>query len=272
MSETIRKPIKLSEINIDSGTQVRVELNQSTVDRYAERMQDGQPFPDVIVFSDGVNYYLADGFHRFFASKKAGRTEIISELHQGTLDDAVWYALGGNKRNGLPMEDTDIQKSIKIALERFPQKSTRQIAEQIGCSFQYVNKISSCKHLSTSGQLITNGNNQEEPEETPQVIGKDGKSYPAKKSKKAKFVLTAGSQLSPKPITNIPECPPDPQDTTGDLFDGYSDEIDDVSPEEFELEEGYVKGAIRYLEMISKENPYRSGYFDTVEEWIRGNR
>jgi len=62
--------LELASIRVDGGTQSRLELNQEVVNEYAEHMAEGDVFPSVIVFQDGATYWLADGFHRYFATKK----------------------------------------------------------------------------------------------------------------------------------------------------------------------------------------------------------
>lgn len=62
---------------------------------------DGVEFPSLTVFFDGSHYWLADGFHRFFAAKKHGLGAMSAEVYQGTRRDAVLYAAGANARHGL---------------------------------------------------------------------------------------------------------------------------------------------------------------------------
>ena len=45
-------------------------MNAQTVIDYAEEMIDGAVFPPVIIFHDGANLWLGDGYHRIEAAKK----------------------------------------------------------------------------------------------------------------------------------------------------------------------------------------------------------
>ena len=56
--------IALSDIVTDAGTQVRVQPDDATVADYAAQMTDGAQFPPVVLFHDGNQYFLADGFQR----------------------------------------------------------------------------------------------------------------------------------------------------------------------------------------------------------------
>ena len=56
--------ILLKDIKRDGGTQMRAGLDQPTVKEYADAMVSFGPraLPPLIVFYDGSNYWLADGF------------------------------------------------------------------------------------------------------------------------------------------------------------------------------------------------------------------
>ena len=133
--------IPVDQINTTAGTQTRINIDELVVAEYAERMQEGDIFPPVVVFHDGNGYYLADGFHRVMAASRLGLEDIDADVQKGTRQDAVWYALGANKRNGKRMEPGDKRNAILIALREFPEKSQQEIAEQVGCSQQYVAKV-----------------------------------------------------------------------------------------------------------------------------------
>ena len=66
------KKIDISAIRTDGGTQARLKLDYDVVKEYAECMKDGDKFPPVTVFHDGSEYWLANGFHRYFATKSNG--------------------------------------------------------------------------------------------------------------------------------------------------------------------------------------------------------
>ena len=131
---TVRIP--LAQIEIGAGTQARTRIDNALAEEYAEAMQDGAFFPPVIVFSDGKNSYLADGFHRVEAARRCGFLDIDAIVEQGTARDALWYALGANKAHGLRMSRADVRRAVELALREFPSRSKREIARQIGCGDQ----------------------------------------------------------------------------------------------------------------------------------------
>ncbi|WP_026060102.1 ParB N-terminal domain-containing protein [Pseudaminobacter salicylatoxidans] len=74
--------IALGVIQIDGGTQSRASLNDQVVNDYADAIKAGATFPPIVVFYDGEAHWLADGFHRFHACQRAGRTSIAADIRQ----------------------------------------------------------------------------------------------------------------------------------------------------------------------------------------------
>jgi hypothetical protein len=165
------KSIRLANIVVDGGTQVRAAISEDVVADYAEQFANGIQFPPIVLFHDGNQYYLGDGFHRVMAARRAGWIDINADVRQGTKTDALWFALGANKENGARLTSADKRHAILIALKTWPERSGRQIAEQIGCSAMWVSKVKD-----------ETGVNHFTPE--ARVTGKDGKSYPATRPSK----------------------------------------------------------------------------------------
>lgn len=114
MPET--KPISVAEIKINGGTQPRSEIDESVVSEYAEAMQGGAQFPPVVVFFDGAAHWLADGFHRTHAARRAKMDEISAEIHDGTKRDAILYSVGANYDHGLRRTPADKRKAVETLL------------------------------------------------------------------------------------------------------------------------------------------------------------
>lgn len=159
----------LNAIVFDAGTQVRAAIDPELVSEYAASMTDGWPFPPIVLFTDGNQYYLADGFHRFMAARRLTLPEIAADVQPGTKQDALWFALGANKhkQNGKRLNSTDLRHAIELAFRTWPERSAREVAAQIGCTDSYVGdvkkQVQAILHLNLPDR----------------VVGKDGKSYPA---------------------------------------------------------------------------------------------
>lgn len=126
------KTVKLAakHIRIDGGTQPRVELNEAIVQEYSEAMKAGAEFPPCVVFYDGSNNWLADGYHRYFGAAKAG-TSLLCEQHSGSRRDAILYSVGANSTHGLRRTNADKRRAIETLLadEEWSARSDNWIAE-----------------------------------------------------------------------------------------------------------------------------------------------
>ena len=137
------KKLNILNIRTDGGTQPRLELDQGMVKDYAEKMRDGIVFPPIIVFHDGSEYWLADGFHRYFATKSNALTTIEAEVKQGTLRDAMLFAWSANNRHGKPPKPEDIRAIIRKMFEdeEWGKWSNVQIAKQLEVSVSTVQRL-----------------------------------------------------------------------------------------------------------------------------------
>ena len=137
------KALNLSAIIIDKGTQSRAAISEDTVSDYAEAMQAGDQFPAITVFFDGVDYYLADGFHRLHAAKRLHKASIQADVRTGTLRDAILYSLGANRDHGLRRSNADKRKCVQTLLEDFEwgELSVNEMARICGVSPQLVTAV-----------------------------------------------------------------------------------------------------------------------------------
>lgn len=124
--------LDIAKIRRDGGTQPRVGIIQETVAEYAEAMLAGDEFPPVIVFHDGTDYWLADGFHRALAGIVAGIEEIRADIRMGTLRDAVLFSAGANATHGARRTNEDKRHAVKLLLldPEWSQWSDREIARK----------------------------------------------------------------------------------------------------------------------------------------------
>tara|TARA_R110000868_G_scaffold12616_3_gene59923 strand:+ start:1468 stop:2247 length:780 start_codon:yes stop_codon:yes gene_type:complete len=137
------KTLNLQAIIIDKGTQSRAQISEETVTDYAEAMSAGDTFPPITVYHDGVDYYLADGFHRLHAAQRLGRASIQAEVKTGTLRDAILFSLGANRDHGLRRTNADKRKCVQTLLEDFEwgELSVNEMARICGVSPQLVSAV-----------------------------------------------------------------------------------------------------------------------------------
>lgn len=135
--------VELSKIRLDGDTQSRVEMNQETVQAYTEKVMNGAEFPPVLLFNDGKNLWLVDGFHRYFAHKRAGLLDIESEIEDGSLRDAQLKSTGVNDDHGLPRTHADNRRSVMRLLNDpiWSEWSDQEIARRARVSPSTVHRI-----------------------------------------------------------------------------------------------------------------------------------
>lgn len=142
----MKKPQTISEIRIDKGTQPRVEIDYDVVKDYTQAIMDGATFPPMVVFYDGAQFILADGFHRWHAYSAATSDKFgpsCVEVREGGLRDAQLYACSANKDHGLRRTNEDKRHTVKFMLmdDEWCQWSNREIAKHVGVGSRLVDSV-----------------------------------------------------------------------------------------------------------------------------------
>jgi len=233
--------VSLNKIRIDCGTQVRTKIDQYLVDQYAENMKDGDEFPSVTLFHDGVHYYLADGFHRYFAVKKLGRHGIEADVRTGTLSEAIIFALSANAKHGKPRTIEDKTNSVMICLNHVEWStfSSAKIAQMCEVSVQFVAKL----------------RRGEEPE-TIKYVDKTGKIR--ERVNPAKKVKEAVETKKPEPVLKEEVKPEDPK-VDSFLLEQAHEAIDSLSKANQDLED-------KLSAKLSKDPEHTERYLNELRE------
>lgn len=176
--------LPLSKIRTDGGTQSRASLSDAVIDDYAQALD---VMPPVVVFHDGKNYWLADGFHRFRAFERAREADINAEIHQGTQRDAILFSCGANARHGLRRTTEDKRRAVMALLTdaEWSEWSDHQIAYRCAVSHTMVGSM----------RASVTGNSSSE------------RAYKTKHGTPAKMKTTginADRQREPKPVRDRP--------------------------------------------------------------------
>lgn len=209
--------LKLAAVRIDGGTQARVALDQAVVIEYSENMKEGDKFPPMVVFYDGSHYWLADGFHRYFARKANGELEAEFDVKEGTQRDALLYSFGANGVRGLKLTAEDIRAIVTRMLQDDEWKgwSDTQIAKHVGTSNMTVGRV---RHsLEKKGKI--------EPKSSVKYVDKHGNKSEMKVKKeklpKEKLPTTAAEQK--KKTGKPPAEEPEFDDKIAELTDTITD-------------------------------------------------
>lgn len=172
------KGVLIEQIKLDQKTQSRIKLDEATVQRYAQDMNNGlwdfhrEPLP--ILFQDEETYYPGDGHHRIAAAIAIGMKAITAEVKSGTLRDAQLYSAGANKYHGLQRTNADKRNQVETLLKdsEWAEWSNHAIAAHCGVSAPYVGKVR--KDMESKGQIeeITERKSRDGKDRKTEKIGK----------------------------------------------------------------------------------------------------
>ncbi len=121
--------LDIALIRADNRAQPRESLSTDTTQAYADAMADGAVFPPAVVFFDGNDYWLADGFHRRYAAMSIGLAELRCEVRHGGLRDAILFSCQVNATHGVPRSNEDRRRAVLKLLQddEWSQWSDREI-------------------------------------------------------------------------------------------------------------------------------------------------
>ena len=180
------KKINILNIRIDGGTQPRQEINYDVVKDYAELMRDGVTFPPVTVYFDGAEYWLADGFHRYHATKANATATIEAEVVTGSVDDAEEYSFtaNGGRGNDLTREDKKaIIRRMFLKKERYGDWSQERIAKHVHVSPMFVSRVKAAMEIKDEPKVKKFIKDGVEKQMNVSNIGKKAKEKPTKPTK-----------------------------------------------------------------------------------------
>lgn len=138
------EPLSIDLLTIDKGTQVRVKISEETVEDYAAKLEGSKGWPfdkPIVVFHDGTDYLVADGFHRTLAAQRVNRASVPCEVRKGTARDAVIFGMTANDTHGLRMSRADKRKCVEWLLDNGGKMTQEKVAETAGVTRQTVSRI-----------------------------------------------------------------------------------------------------------------------------------
>ena len=111
----------------------------TTPQAYASKAE----MPAPLVFFDGREHWLADGFHRLEAAGKAGRRVLECEVKRGSLREAILHAAGANALHGLRRTNADKRGAVLLLLrdDVFKKWSDRKIGDACVVDHKTVGRV-----------------------------------------------------------------------------------------------------------------------------------
>lgn len=122
---------------------MREELSKDTFLEYRDKWLAGVQFDPIDVFFDGVTYWLADGFHRFYGAREAKLKCINATVHNGSQRDAILFACGANAAHGMRRTNADKRCAVLALLndEEWVKWSDGEIADRAAVSQPFVSGV-----------------------------------------------------------------------------------------------------------------------------------
>jgi hypothetical protein len=230
------KPLAIDLIRCDGGTQMRAELSVDVYMDYRDKILAGVEFPPLDVFFDGSEYWLADGFHRFYGHREAKKASVKCNVHNGTVRDAILFAVGANDDHGLKRSPQDKKNSVFALLgdKEWGKRSSNWIAEKCRISHNTVEAYR---------KDFANLSNDKLSEPEPRV-GKDGKARkaPTKSAIKSQASVTGSDTKTSvaAPPDSLPSVGTVNRTDSGSQGDGDAGECPKGGPHDF-LEGACIK-------------------------------
>lgn len=174
----VERVVALDALRTDGDTQPRVGMDPELVAEYTARMSVGQankvvdptgaPFPPLVVYLDdeGVSW-LADGFHRVEAARRAGIEAMQAIVRTGSRRDAFVASLGANATHGKRRTRADKRRALERALrdEEWVQWADARVARMCKVTQPFVTKVRA--ELEREGAV----------EFQPVLYGSDGRAF-----------------------------------------------------------------------------------------------
>lgn len=248
------KTLSTDKIRIDGGTQPRAQIDMITVDEYAEAMQSGASFPPVVVFFDGAEYWLADGFHRYHAASRVNGKTLSCEVKNGTQREAVLYSVGANATHGMRRTNADKRRAVLTLLndKDWAKWSDRKIAEICAVSEMTVGRIRS---ESIYNNVI----------DTPRIVERGGTVYEMQTANIGK----REAQNEDDPLEDLIDDP-----LIQDWQEEIEDELKDVAIDKGMDRESLTEYSFEVVrERINQERKTaKVAEYITLEDWQAGKR
>lgn len=135
--------LSVASMTLDHRCQPRATMDPELIQEYADAMTLGVVFPPLMVFRNGSNYWLADGFHRIAAAQQASIPHMNCEVQEGGVRDAILYAVGANAAHGKRRTNLDKRRAVETLLsdQEWSKKSDHEIARICAVSQPFVGSV-----------------------------------------------------------------------------------------------------------------------------------
>src|SRR5579871_844875 len=131
--------VSMEVIIRDFTLQVRTQLDDGLVRKYARELSNGAVFPSILLANIGGGLFLIDGFHRHSAYHSLGIRQIPAIIEPMNRRQALCKAALANLANGKPLNATERRKAFRkfirgggYRLSKDKWMSYREVAMALG--------------------------------------------------------------------------------------------------------------------------------------------
>lgn len=210
--------LPLVRIKLEQNAQPRVELDDAYTEEIVSDLLTDSLFPPIVVYYDGDDYWLADGFHRYRAHQRAGRSVINAEVRKGGVREAILCSVGANSTHGKRRSNADKRKAVLTLFEDpiWGTWTDRAIAKYCRVSQPFVSSIR--KELTDKGyqfpvkRICSNGREMD-VSQIGSNRGQDAEQMQASVGETSESIQQEENTIEGQPETD--ETPP--EDQTGQL-------------------------------------------------------
>lgn len=282
----MRAMVKLAQIIADQALQPRESIDESVVADYAERLEEGDKFPPVVVVVDGDKSYLVDGFHRLRAYEQLEFVEVEAEVIPGSWHDAVLRSAGANAVHGQRRTNEDKRRAVLslLADSQWSRKSDSWIAIQAKVSHPFVGKLRTLETVTSEPIRETaDGRTMDTSKIGKRPVAPPPPEYPRTRVGHAPEIEPEADQIGG--FDDAPDIGPDPEErereeaayrervnaafaSTGDApKKSFREEVGELLGELHEIEEWNAKHSHLNLGTFSETMSQR-GIFAALEYYI----
>lgn len=141
-----RQWIGIKNLEAPDEVQPRASIDKDWVSQLVTFRREGSEFPPARVYQlPDARLILAEGHHRRWALLGDNEADMLCDVVDGTMEEAIVHASGSNKSNGVkPMSAKDIKKATWMlfrADNSWLHKPAKSIAAHIGNSY-----VTAAKH------------------------------------------------------------------------------------------------------------------------------
>ena len=134
--------LRLDEVKVDRATYlVRSQMDMVRVSNYKGVID---LLPPVDVFDLPLGLTLVDGFHRYEAHLKEGRSTIKANVHQGTEVEALKFAYKANVSHGLGLARHELKTArlnfFALCYQENKKVTDKEVAIEFGCTARTIGR------------------------------------------------------------------------------------------------------------------------------------